>query len=119
MNVVPAGPRTLADWLSLAAGLALAAVGVVVILRPETAILRLATLGFSGWPVYAIGAIQIAAGVALPFRSSRRAAAVVLVLMGFGRGLVELAYRDTDAALEALAQAVLAAAILGLSARRS
>ena len=93
MNVAPAGPRTLADWLSLAAGLALAAVGVVVILRPETAILRLAT--------------------------SRRAAAVVLVLMGFGRGLVELAYRDTDAALEALAQAVLAAAILGLSARRS
>lgn len=118
MNAGPAGSRTLADWLSLAAGLALAAVGVVVILRPETAILRLATLGFSGWLVYAIGAVQIAAGAALPFRPTRRAAAVVLVIMGFGRGMAELAYRDTDAALEAMAQTVLAAAVLGLGARR-
>jgi uncharacterized protein YjeT (DUF2065 family) len=109
---------SLADWLSLAAGLTLVAVGVVLVWRPETAILRLATLGLPGWPVYAIAGVQIVAGASLPFRSTRRAAALVLVLLGLGRGAVELTYRDTDAALEALAQALLAAAVLALGTRR-
>ena len=102
---------SLADWLSLAAGLTLVAVGVVLVWR-------LATLGLPGWPVYAIAGVQIVAGASLPFRSTRRAAALVLVLLGLGRGAVELTYRDTDAALEALAQALLAAAVLALGTRR-
>jgi hypothetical protein len=118
MSTGVAAPRDLADWLSLAAGLALLFVGVVLIWRPDTAILRMATLGLPVWPVYVAGAAQVVSGAALPFRSTRRAAALVLVLMGLARGLVEITYRDVDAALEALAQAVLAGAVLGLAFRR-
>ena len=107
---------SLADWLSLAAGLTLVAVGVVLVWRPETAILRLATLGLPGWPVYAIAGVQIVAGASLPFRSTRRAAALVLVLLGLGRGAVELTYRDTDAAPSIAAVAY--AAVLALGTRR-
>jgi uncharacterized membrane protein len=118
MNTEGVRTRDLADWLALAAGLALLVVGVVLIWRPDTAILRLATLGLPGWPVYVAGAAQVVSGAALPFRRTRRAAALVLVLMALARGLVDITYRDTDAALEALAQAVLAGAVLGLAVRR-
>lgn len=118
MSDAAPGRRDLGDWLALAAGIALLFVGLVLIWRPDTAILRLATLGFPGWPVYLAGVAQVIAGAALPLRSTRRRAAIVLIILGVGRTLVELAYRDTEAAVEALAQAALAAAILGLAARR-
>jgi len=104
----------LAEWVSLGAAVLFVGVGLLAFRYPDTAILRLATLGMPGWPVYVAGAVEIIAGVMLLHRPARSAAAIVLALATLGGAGLSLAYRETGPALEGLGMAVLAIAVLVL-----
>ncbi len=108
----------LAEWVSLGSAALFVGMGFLALRYPETAILRLATLGVPGWLVYASGAVEIAAGGMLLHRPARTAAAVVLAIATLAGCLVSLAYREPGSALEGFGLAVLAVAVILLEKNR-
>jgi len=109
----------LAEWISLGAAVLFVGVGILALKYPETAILRLATLGVPGWPVYLAGIAEIVAGGMLLYRPARVGAAIVLAIATLAGAGLSMAYREGGTALEGLGLAVLACIVLVLERRRS
>ncbi len=110
--------KQVADWVSLGAAVLFMGLGVIALRYPETAILRLATLGMPGWPVYASAVAEIAAGALLLHRPVRARAAVVLAAVMLAGSVLSLAYREPGTALEGLSLVALALAVLLLDKLR-
>jgi uncharacterized membrane protein HdeD (DUF308 family) len=108
----------LAEWVSLGAAVLFTGLGILALRYPETAILRLATLGIPGWPVYAMGVLEIAAGGILLYRPARIPAAAVLAVTAVVGSALSMAYREPGSALEGFGLAVLALAVLLLEKSR-
>lgn len=108
----------LAEWISLGAAVLFVGVGILALKYPETAILRLATLGVPGWPVYLAAVVEVAAGGMLLYRPARIGAAIVLAVATLAGAGLSLAYREPGAALEGFGLAVLAIVVLTLEKLR-
>ena len=108
----------LADWLSLAAAVLFAGLGLLTIRSAEALILRLATLGLPAWPAYAAAGLEILAALLLLHRPARLAAALLLVVLCLAGVVLNLAYREAGDALETLVLAALPAAVAVMERRR-
>jgi len=108
----------LAEWVSLGAAVLFVGVGVLALRYPETAILRLATLGVPGGLAYAAGAVEMVAGGMLLHRPARAPAAAALAVAALAGVALSLAYREPGSALEGVGLAVLAIAVLVLDKTR-
>lgn len=108
----------LAEWVSLGAAVLFVGVGILALKYPETAILRLATLGVPGWPVYLAGTAEVVAGGMLLYRPARVGAAIVLAVATLAGAGLSLAYREPGTALEAFGLGILAIVVLILEKLR-
>lgn len=118
MSVESERPPWLAEVLAVAAAVVFSAGGIYLLASPDLVMLRLAVLDFPGWPVYVLGALQIAGGVALLRSGTRRFALVLLAVISLGELAASVAYRELEPAAQAMIQLLLLVAILFLGGRR-
>lgn len=111
-------PPWLADVLAVAAAVVFSAGGIYLLAAPDLVMLRLAVLDLPGWPVYLLGALQIAGGLALLRSRTRRFALALLAVISLGELAASLAYRELEPAAHSMIQLLLLVAILFLGGRR-
>jgi hypothetical protein len=100
-----------AGWVTLGAAVLFMGLGILALRDSETAILRLATLGVPGWPVYVAAGVEIVAGGLLLHRPARTGAALMLAALMLAGSILSLAYREPESALEGLGLVALAVVV--------
>jgi hypothetical protein len=118
LSVEAGRPPWLAGVLAVAAAVVFSAGGLYLLAAPDLVMLRLAVLDFPAWPVYVLGALQIAGGVALLRPGTRRFALGLLAVISLGELAASVAYREPEPAAQAMIQLLLLVAILFLGGRR-
>jgi hypothetical protein len=111
-------PKAPADWLALAAAILFATLSFSLLLNSETAVLKLAVLGWPTWLAFATGVIQLAGALSLLVVRLRTPAALLLAALGCGQLISNFLYRDFQALSESALQITLLVLILVLENRR-
>jgi len=119
LSVGAGRPPWLAGVLAVAAAGVFSAGGFYLLAAPDLVMLRLAVLDFPGWPVYLLGALQIAGGLALLRPETRRFALGLLAVISLGELAASVAYRELEPAVQAMIQLLLLVAILLFGGSRS
>ncbi|MGI9265759.1 MAG: hypothetical protein ACR2QU_12605, partial [Gammaproteobacteria bacterium] len=89
-----------------------------LLIDADTAVLKLAVLGWPTWLAVVAGVVQLACALSLLSVRSRVAAAILLALLGCGQIVSDLLYRDFPAMTESALQVTLLIVILILEHRR-
>jgi len=110
---------TAAEVLAVAAAVVFAAGGVYLLGAPDLVMLRLAVLAWPAWPVYVLGAVQLAGALALLRVETRGFALVLLAVISAGELAASIVYRELQPAVQAMVQLVLLTGILLLGGRRA
>ena len=118
MNTSSMLPKAPADWLALAAALLFATLSFSLLSDSETAVLKLAVLGWPTWLAVATGLVQLAGALALLSANLRTSAALLLAALGCGQLVSNFLYRDFHSVSETALQLVLLVLILLLDNRR-
>ena len=93
-------PRAPADWLALAAAVLFATLGFSLLINADTAVLKLAVLGWPTWLAVVAGVAQLGCAlVAFVGSASRVPAAILLASAGLRPGCVEPAVPGFSRAL--------------------
>lgn len=111
-------PKSPADWLALAAALLFSTLSFSLLLSSETAVLKLAVLGWPTWLAFATGVVQLAGALSLLVVRLRTPAALVLAALGCVQLVSNFLYRDFYALSETALQISLLVVILVLENRR-
>jgi hypothetical protein len=111
-------PKAPADWLALVAAILFATLSFSLLLNSETAVLKLAVLGWPTWLAFATGVIQLAGALSLLVVRLRTPAALLLAALGCGQLISNFLYRDFQALSESALQITLLVLILVLENRR-
>ena len=118
MNAGSMLPKAPADWLAFAAALLFATLSFSLLIDSETAVLKLAVLGWPSWLAVATGLVQLAGALALLNANLRTPAALLLAALGCGQLVSNFLYRDFHAVSESALQLVLLVLILLMEGRR-
>ena len=111
-------PDTQADWLAFAASLLFVALGLILLVRHETAVLRLAIWGWPAWPVKAVAIANVVGGAMLLARSTRIVGAIFLAALSAAQLVAHILYREPDLVFEAGCQLILMVGVLLLEHNR-
>lgn len=110
-------PQAPADWLALAAAVLFATLGFSMLINSDTAVLKLAVLGWPTWLAVVTGVVQLGCALALLSIRTRVPAAILLALLGCGQIVSNLLYRDFHVVTETGLQVALLIVILILEYR--
>ena len=111
-------PKAPADWLALAAAVLFATLGFSLLVNSETAVLKLAVLGWPTWLAFVTGVVQLAGALSLLAVRLRTPAALLLAALSCGQLVSNFLYRDFRAVSETALQLALLVVILVLENRR-
>jgi hypothetical protein len=106
-----------ADLLAYGAALSFVIIGMALWRQPETAVLRLAVWGWPAWPVKVVAVAQILVGLMLLHRTTRVAAAWLLIVVSIGQLALQAVYAESGSVLRAMCQILVLAGLLFLSRR--
>ena len=118
MKEVSILPNAPADWLALAAAVLFAILGFSLLVNSETAVLKLAVLGWPTWLAFVTGVVQLAGALLLLVVRLRTPAALLLTALSCGQLVSNFLYRDFRAISETALQLALLVVILALENRR-
>jgi uncharacterized membrane protein len=104
-----------AELLAYGAALSFVILGMALFRHPETAVLRLAVWGWPAWPVKVLAVAEILAGLMLLSRTTRMAAAWLLIAVSAGQLAAHAAYAEGESVLRAMCQLLVLAGVLLLS----
>ena len=108
-----------AEVLAVAAAVVFAGGGVYLLGAPDLVMLRLAVLAWPAWPVYVLGAVQLAGALALLRTGTRSFALLLLAVISAGELAASIVYREMQPAVQAMIQLLLLTGILLFGGRRA